>query len=187
MLRHFLHRKVILIGTAILMVSCSESDTLREPLVNEYEIDLEKSEITTNMYWEEATESGEADQIRLMEPIRESSLYDLVILSPVPGPAELEGTYIFSKTGDIGTYNLIFVHATDGLEDYEWYTNGDIGDVLSIELEGKENGQKIYRLVISNFTLNYGYWDYLAGKWVSEGQKQFKISYQGPIETRSLQ
>jgi len=184
MLTQILRPRVVLILTGILLLSCSESDTIKDPLPNEYEIDNEKFEITTHMFWENATASGEADQIRLMEPIPDSSLYDLIILSPVPGPAELEGTYIFSKTGDIGTYNLVFVHATDGLEAYQWFTNGDSGAVLSIEPDGKVNGQKRYRLVISNFTLNYGYWDYLAGKWVSEGQKQFKLSYQCPIETR---
>jgi hypothetical protein len=148
MLKQNLHQRVILILTSILLLSCSESDTIKDPLPSEYEIDNEKFEITTNMFWENATASGEADQIRLMEPIPDSSLYDLVILSPVPGPAELEGTYIFSKTGDIGTYNLVFVHATDGLDNYQWFTNGDTGGVLSIEPDGKENGQNRYRLVI---------------------------------------
>lgn len=184
MLRQIAPQRILLILIGILLVSCSDSDTIREPLISEYEIDNERFEITTKMFWQDASTSGEADQIRLMQPIVGSSLYDLVILSPVPGPSALEGTYIFSKTGDIGTYNLIFVHATDGEENYEWFTNGDAGAVLEIEPDGRENGQNIYRLVISNFTLNYGYWDYLAGKWVSEGQKQFKISYQGPIERR---
>lgn len=76
----------------------------------------------------------------------------------------------------------MFVHGVDGDGAYEWLTDGDEGSELVIELDGKVDGQNIYRLVISNFILNYGYWDYLGGKWVSLGHKQFKISYQGPVE-----
>lgn len=166
----------------VLLVSCSDNDTIKDPLVSEYELSGELFSINANMYWANAITSGEVDQIRLMEPIPKSSLFDLIIISPVPGPDSLEGSYIFSKTGDIGTYDLVFVHNFDGEDEYRWLTNGENGEGLVIELDGVENGQNIYRLVIPNFTLNYGYWDYLAGKWVSEGQKQFKISYQGPIE-----
>ena len=168
----------------ILLISCSDNDTVKEPLVSEYELDDEVFSINTNMYWEDAKTSGEVDQIRLMEPIPNADLYDLIIISPVPGPDSLEGKYIFSTTGDVGTYDLVFVHAFDGEDQYQWLTNGESGEVLDIELDGTQNGQNIYRLLIPGFTLNYGYWDYLAGKWISEGQKQFKISYQGPIETK---
>lgn len=164
------------------LVSCSGSDTVKEPLVSEYQLENELYAISTKMYWERASVSGEVDQLRLMELIPETSLSDLIIISPVPGPASLEGTYVYSSTGDIGTYDLVFVHGVDGDGAYEWLTDGDEGSELVIELDGKVDGQNIYRLVISNFILNYGYWDYLGGKWVSLGHKQFKISYQGPVE-----
>ena len=179
---HVLLWRVVGALMLILLVSCSDNDTIKEPLISEYKLDDELFSINTNMYWENAKTSGEVDQIRLMEPIPNADLFDLIIISPVPGPDSLEGNYIFSKTGDVGTYDLVFVHDFDGEDKYQWLTNGENGEGLVIELDGKENGQNIYRLIIPNFTLNYGYWDYLAGKWISEGQKQFKISYQGPIE-----
>jgi len=117
----------------ILLVSCSDDDTIKEPLVSEYKLDDELFGINTNMYWENAKTSGEVDQIRLMEPIPNSSLFDLIIISPVPGPDSLEGNYIFSKTGDIGTYDLVFVHAFDGEDKYQWLTNGENGEQLVID------------------------------------------------------
>lgn len=179
---HVLLWRVVVGLMLILLVSCSDSETIKEPLVSQYNLDGKLFSINTIMYWEKVNTSGEVDQIRLMEPIPDTALFDLIIISPVPGPDSVEGNYVYSKTGDIGTYDLIFVHAFDGEEQYKWLTNGANGEGLVIELDGKENGQNIYRLIIPNFTLNYGYWDYLAGKWISEGQKQFKISYQGPIE-----
>ena len=179
---HVLLWRVVGALMLVLLVSCSGNDTIKDPLVSEYELSGELFNINTYMYWENANTSGEVDQIRLMEPIPNSSLFDLIIISPVPGPDSLEGNFLFSKTGDIGTYDLVFVHNFDEEDEYQWLTNGENGEGLVIELDGVENGQNIYRLVIPNFTLNYGYWDYLAGKWISEGQKQFKISYQGPIQ-----
>jgi len=166
---------------AVLFVSCSESEEIKEPLPNEYTIDNEVFEINTNMFWTDAGTAGESDQIRLMEPLTGTSLFDLMLISPVAGPDVLEGTYVYSRTGDIGTYNLVFVHATDGNESFAWFTNGDNGSVLEIEKAGKQGGQEIYRIVISDFNLNYGFWDYLAGKWISQGQKKFSLSYQGPV------
>lgn len=164
-----------------LHVSCSESEDVKEPLPNEYAIGNEVFEINTNMFWKDAQAGDESDQIRLMEPLTGSSLSDLIVITPVRGPGDLEGTYVYSRTGDIGTYDLVFVHATDGNESFAWFTNGDAGSTLEIEKAGKHGDQVIYRIVISDFTLNYGFWDYLAGKWISQGQKQFSLSYQGPV------
>ena len=182
MKRVLLHRLVALVFGLSLVFSCSGDDSPPEPINNEYELDGSLFEIRTNMYWEsEANEDG-VDQIRLLEPLPDSALYDLILFSPVPGPSTLEGTYVFSKTGDIGTYDLNFVHATDGVDNLLWYTNGDQGEKLQIKVMGKNNGQDIYRIELSDFLLNYGYWDYLAGKWISLGKKSFKLSYEGPIE-----
>jgi len=182
MIKVLLRRLVALFFGLFLVFSCSNDDSPPEPINNEYELDGTLFEIRTNMFWDsEANDSG-VDQIRLLEPIPDSALYDLIMISPVPGPSALEGTYVYSKTGDIGTYDLRFAHATDGVDDLLWYTNGDQGEKLQIEVMGKENGQNIYRILLSDFVLNYGYWDYLAGKWVSLGKKTFRLSYEGPIE-----
>lgn len=182
MLRQGFFFKITLIVMLHLLDSCSSSDTVKEPLVSEYQLENKAYGISTKMYWEKATASGEVDQLRVKELIPDTSLSDLIILSPVPGPSALEGTYVYSKTGDIGTYDLVFVHSIDEEGEYQWLTDGDEGSELIIELDGKVEGQNIYRLLISEFTLNYGYWDFLGGKWVSLGNKPFKLSYQGPVE-----
>ena len=173
---------MLLVFSLFLVLSCSDDDSPPEPINNEYELDGTVFEIRRNMYWESDVEQGETDQIRLFEPIPDSALYDLIIISPVFGPSSLEGTYVFSKTGDIGTYDLNFIHATDGIDEFLWSTNGDSGEKLTIQSMGERDGQKIYRIILSGFNLNYGYWDYLAGQWVSLGQKTFKLSYEGPVE-----
>ena len=164
-----------------LLVSCSSSDAPVEPIVNEYELDGEVFSITGEMSWVKAGGGQAEDQLRLLEPISESDLYDLIIFSPKSSSSLLEGSYVYSQTGDVGTYNLQFVHAADGQGESEWYTNGDNGDRLEIEFFGEKDGRDVYRVTLSGFTLNYGYWDYLAGKWVSSGQKPFKYSYEGFI------
>lgn len=178
----FLYRPVALVFSLFLGFSCSEGDSPPQPINNEYELDNTVFEIRTNMYWETDVGQGKAKQIILFEPLVDSPLYDMIIISPVSGPSSLEGTYVYSKTGDIGTYDLKFVHATDGMDQLLWYTNGERGDVLDIQSMGKRDGKEVYRVLISDFDLNYGYWDYLAGHWVSLGQKAFRLSYEGPVE-----
>lgn len=166
-----------------LVLSCADNETPPEAIENEYVLGDSVNEINTTMYWEYAGPEGGVDQIRLFEPLLDPDVYDLIVLSPVTGPSSLEGSYVFSKTGDVGTYDLKFVHATDGEGTQEWYTNGEDGARLQIRTMGKnQNGQVVYRILLPEFNLNYGYWDYLAGKWVSLGNKAFALSYEGPID-----
>ncbi|UCE94062.1 MAG: hypothetical protein JSV73_01900 [Flavobacteriaceae bacterium] len=161
--------------------SCSSSDDVVEPLVSQYVLDGSQKLIQTEMYRESSGEQGDADEIRLLEPLDGTDLYDLIIFSPVPGGSELEGVYIYSKTGDVGTYDLSFVHSTDGNDQWVWYTNGENGLKLDIQYTGKKDGIRQYRIVLEDFELNYGYWDYLAGKWVSQGLKKFSFAYEGSL------
>ncbi len=177
-----IYRSILSVFSLLMVFSCSDDDSTIDPINNEYELEAERFVINTNMYWVFAEDQGGSDHIRLLEPLPNSALFDLIMITPVPGPTALEGAYTFSKTGDIGTYNLELVHATDGIDELEWYTNGDQGEKLEIQSMGKINGQEIYRIVIPDFALNFGYWDYLAGKWVSLGQKSFRLSYEGPID-----
>lgn len=164
-----------------LLISCSSSDAPPDPLVNEYELDGETFSITTEMTWVEDGGQGAQNQLILREPLSDDSLYDLIILSPRSSSSSFEGTYVYSNTGDVGTYNLEFAHAVDDQGEWQWLTNGDNGDRLEIEYVGKQEGEDVYRIVLPSFILNYGYWDYLAGKWVSLGQKPFKLTYEGVV------
>lgn len=176
-----LFKRILLVFSALLVFSCSDNDSPPEPVNNQYELEGSIFMIETEFYRESSGSQGGVEQIRLMEPLPDSALYDIIIISPVPGPSSIEGSYVYSKTEDIGTYELVFIHATDGVETTEWYTNGDNGASLEIKAMGKKDGKEIYRVLIPEFTLNYGYWDYLAGKWVSLGQKVFRLSYEGPV------
>lgn len=161
--------------------SCSDSDDPPEPIDNEYELDQKVFGIQTDMYRVIGDEQGAIQQLRLKESLGATATYDLIIISPKSSSEALEGTYVYSQTGDVGTYNLEFVHALDDQGDSEWYTFGDNGERLEITYMGNHEGQDIHRVIIPEFTLNYGYWDFLAGTWVSSGQKSFKLSYEGPI------
>ena len=166
-------KKGVLIFVWILMLSsgagCSSNDSPRETVDNEYSLDGLVTSIETHMYWENSAKGG-MGQLRIEQPLDNTSLRDLIVISPVQGPSSLEGTYIYSRTEDVGTYDLSFVHATDGEDHFAWYTRGDSGAPLEIKSMGKQDGQDIYRILIPSFTLNYGYWDFLAGKWVSSCQ-----------------
>lgn len=181
MKRRIIHFFFILFVCLGLLFSCSGSDSELEPVNNEYELDGEVFGITTEMFWVRAGSREAVDQLRLLEPLVNTDLYDMIILSPRSGSSSIEGTYIYSKTGDVGTYNLEFVHAVDAQGESEWFTNGDEGDRLEIVFIGEQEGRDVYRVTLTGFILNYGYWDYLAGKWVSFGQKPFKLSYEGGI------
>lgn len=181
MKRSLFYTTSLFIFSAVITLSCSSGEDVLEPIDNQYTLDDSIFEIESSMYWEFSDVQGGVDEIRLLEPLPEGVLGDMIILKPVPGPADLEGIYTFSKTGAVGTYDLNFIHGIGPQGDFEWNTNGDFGQTLEISLVQIVEGNKIYRVILSDFTLNYGYWDYLAAKWVSMGQKSFQLSYQGPI------
>lgn len=178
-------RAIEKIGLSFLLVlvflSCSENEEPLPPLENKYVLDGIDHEITTNMYWVPKTISNPSNEIRLNEPVPGSVVTNLIRFSPVAASSEIEGTYVYSQTGDIGTYDLTFVHGLSS-DDYEWYTLGNNGAHLVIEKSGKDNGNVVYRISLTDFELNYGYWDFIASKWVSQGTYSFQFSYEGPIE-----
>ena len=166
---------------AAFMHSCSDGDTPAEDLESLYELDGKSFPIRSQLYWEETGADSRQDQIRLREPLPGSSVDDLIILTPISGSGDLEGSYVYSKTGDIGTYDLIFVHGLNADEDFEWTTNGESGSRLEISKVGKIDGQVVYTVQIASFRMNCGYWNYLAGEWVSIDFKDFVFQYQGTI------
>lgn len=166
---------------AATLASCSDSDSPPADLESFYALDGKSFPIRSELFWEETGAESRPDQIRLREPVPGSSVYDLVILTPISGSGDLEGSYVYSKTGDIGTYDLIFVHGVNADDDFEWTTNGESGSRLEIAKVGKVDGRMVYTLQISSFRLNCGYWNYLAGEWVSIDFKEFIYQYQGPI------
>ncbi len=161
---------------------CAEEEVDPTFVESEFRLDDALFKIETNLYWQKAGESGEEDQIRLLQEVSDNGEMDMIVLIPVLGSSNLEGSYIYSKTGDIRTYNAVYVRNIENENEFEWITNGNFGSPLTIVRAGSENGQPVYTLKIEDFELNYGFYDFVGDKWVSLGVKKFSFQYQGVID-----
>lgn len=162
---------------------CSDDEVDPTFVESEFRLDETLYTIESTMFWKAIREPGEEDQIRLLQEVSEDGETDMIVIIPVLGSGDLEGTYIFSKTGDIRTYNFVYVRDIENENSFEWITNGNSGDPLTITRAGTENGKPIYTLQIENFELNYGNFDFVGNKWISLGVKKFSFQYQGVIES----
>ena len=173
--------KLLIVG-ALLLLSCSGEEVDPAYVESEYELDGKLYKIVSGMYREKSSESGGPDQLRIVQEVSPGGERDMIILIPVQGSGRLEGSYIYSKTGDIRTYNIVYVRNIKEDDSFEWITNGEMGSPLEIIRAGSEQGQTIYTIRIEDFVLNYGFYDFLGDKWVSLGNKEFSFSYQGTID-----
>ena len=171
-----------LLAVFFALSGCSEEEVDPTFVESQYLIDDTLFKIETNLYWERPKESGAEDQIRLLQEVSGNGEKDMIVLVPVLGTGSLEGSYIYSKTGDIRTYNVVYVRNIEDENNFEWITNGNFGNALTIVRAGSENGEPVYTLKIEDFELNYGFYDFLGDKWVSLGVKKFSFQYQGVIE-----
>jgi hypothetical protein len=165
------------------LFGCSDDEVDPTFVESEFRLDGNLYSIETNLYWHKVSEAGEENQIRLLQEVSEDGETDMIILIPVVGSGSLEGSYIYSKTGDIRTYDIVYVRDIDDKDNFEWITNGNSGSPLTIVRAGSENGKPIYTVIIEDFELNYGFYDFLGDKWISIGVKQFDFQYQGIIES----
>ncbi len=164
------------------LLGCSDEQVDPTPVESEFLLDGTLYKIESKMYWQRVEEPGEEDQIRLMQKVSEGGETDMIVVIPVLGSGKLEGSYIFSKTGDNRTYDIVYVRNIENEKSFEWITNGNYGSPLTIVRAGSENGEPVYTIQIDDFELNYGFYDFLGDKWVSLGVKQFSLQYQGVIE-----
>ena len=173
----------VFVATAVL-VSCSDDDDDDKVEPNEFTIDGTTTAITKAPFWVAANPAHGIlnDYIRFENPISGGSTVDLFKLTPISGTNPLEGSYTYSNSGDVNTYNLVHTHNQEGFS-YDWTTNGESGSVLEIEFidEGASTGN-IYDISISKFTLDYGNWDFATFTWVSEGTKELVFHYRGVID-----
>ena len=165
------------------LFGCSDDEVDPTFVESEFWLDQNLYSIETNLYWQKVSEAGQEDQIRLLQEVSQDGETDMIIVIPVVGSGELEGSYIYSKTRDVRTYDLVYVRNIDEKDNFEWITNGNSGSTLTIVRAGYENGKPIYTVIIEDFELNYGFYDFLGDKWVSLGVKQFNFQYQGIIES----
>ena len=166
----------------LVVIGCSDEEVDPELVESEYRLDDQLYSIDSNMYWEKINRPGEEDQIRLIQEVSEEGESDMIVVIPVLGSGKFEGSYIYSKTGDIRTYNIVYVRNIENENSFEWITNGNLGSPLTIVRAGSENGVPVYTIRIEDFELNYGYYDFLGDKWVSLGVKNFSFQYQGIVE-----
>lgn len=164
-------------------LACSEEEVDPTFVESEYELDGTLHKIVSGMFWAKATETGGQDQLRIVQEVQAGLEKDMILLIPVQGSGKLEGSYIYSKTGDIRTYDLIYVRNIKEDNSFDWITNGDIGSPLEIIRAGSEQGQPIYTIRIEDFVLDHGFYDFLGDKWVSLGKKNFRFQYQGTISS----
>ena len=172
----------LLITGMLLFLSCAEEEVDPTFVESEYELDGKLHKIVSNLYREKSSEAGGPDQLRLIQEVSAGEERDMIILIPVQGSGRLEGSYIYSKTGDIRTYNIVYVRNIKDDNSFEWITNGEIGSALEIIRAGSEQGKPIYTIRIEDFVLDYGFYDFLGDKWVSLGKKEFSFQYQGSID-----
>jgi hypothetical protein len=168
--------------TFLALWGCSDEEVDPTFVESEFRLNGALFKIDGNMYWHRAEQAGEEDQIRLLQEVSTDGEKDMIVLIPVLGSGDLEGSYIYSKTGDIRTYNIVYVRDIENKNSFEWITNGNFGSPLSITRAGSDNGEPVYTLKIEDFELNYGFYDFLGDKWVSQGVKDFSFQYQGVIE-----
>ncbi len=183
-MKNYLKTILFLFVASVVLVSCSDDDDDPKVDPNEYSIDGATSAITATPFWVDGNPNhGTVDHIRFVEPVNKTALSDLFKITPISGTNPLEGTYTYSDSGDVGTYNLTLTHNWDGGFGYDWTTNGASGSVLEIELiKDEPSTGNIYDITISKFTLDYGNWDFAAGTWVSEGTKELVFHYRGTID-----
>lgn len=168
----------------MVLSACTEDEVDPTIIESEYELDGELFNIDSNLFWVKANEPGEQDQLRLIQQSSPEGKEDMVVLIPVKGTSKLEGSYIYSKTGDIRTYDIVYVKNIENQNSFEWITNGDGGSPLQIIRAGSKDGKPLYTILIDDFDLNYGFYDFLGDAWVSLGVKKFRFQYQGNIEDR---
>jgi len=149
---------------------------------NKYVLDGSDMPLTSNAFYYEDPQSGLV-YIRFLADVTGQDNPNLIKLYPVAGPNVIQGTYTYSDSGDIGTYDAGMTSNYAGFN-YDWTTNGDSGLEMEIELvyEGETTIENVYDITLTSYTLNYGNWNFANFTWDSLGTKSFSITYRGVID-----
>lgn len=163
--------------------STSQSVDVGTPM-NMYVLDGTEVPITTTAFWF-LPPNGDNPQryIRMLVPISGQDNPDLIKLYPIAGADPLEGTYTWADTGDPRTYDAGMTKDYAGFN-YEWTTNGDMGDDMEIKLiysDLNNTDNNVYDIMLTSYTLDYGQWNFATFEWISEGTKELEVYYRGKI------
>lgn len=161
--------------------SASVTIDITEP-DNKYVLDGTDLPLTSNAFYYEDPQNLKV-YIRFLADVSGQDNPNLIKLYPVAGPNVLEGTYTYSDSGDIGTYDAGMTSNYAGFN-FDWTTDGDGGQDLKIELvyEGDTTVENVYDITLTSYTLNYGNYNFATGELDSLGTKSFSITYRGVID-----
>ncbi|HUH28572.1 hypothetical protein [Gelidibacter sp.] len=154
---------------------------------NAYTLDDEELAIGTtdqpNVYWYDGTSQGGTLYLRMLGNVSGQDNPNLIKLLPVAGPNPIQANYTWSDSGDIGTYDVGMTANYAGFS-YDWTTDGDKGENLSIKLiyKASSSANNIYEITLPSYTLNYGNYNWGAGTFDIDGTKELSIFYRGKID-----
>lgn len=136
-----------------------------------------------NFYWYDGTAQGGTLYLRALGSVEGQDNPNLIKLMPVAGPNPIQAVYTWSASGDIGTYDVGMTANYAGFN-YDWTTNGNEGEKLTIKLVYKASSSvdNVYDITLPLYTLNYGNWNFGTGTFESQGTKTLSISYRGKID-----
>lgn len=155
---------------------------------NVYTLDGDELAIGTsdnpNFFWFDGTAQGGTVYLRMLGDVAGQDNPNLIKLLPVAGPNPIHGSYTWSDSGAIGTYDVGMTANYAGFS-YDWTTDsGESNDKLSIQLiyKASNSSNNIYEIILPSYSLNYGNWDWSEGVFKSEGTKTFSVYYRGKID-----
>ncbi len=151
---------------------------------NHYALDGTDVAIGSNAFWYLSSMPGATPYIRVLVEISGQDNPNLLKLLPVAGPDPLEQTYTWSSEGEVGTYEAQMTANYAGFS-YDWTTKGNGGDDLKIMLvyeDHNNSDNNIYDIMLPSYTLNWGQFDWATGEIISEGTKEYSLSYRGKID-----
>lgn len=157
---------------------------------NVYNLDGKELPIGTkdrpNFFWFDGTAQGGTLYLRMLGTVSGQTNPNLIKVLPVAGPNPIQANYTWSDSGDIGTYDVGMTANYAGFS-YDWTTEGDQGEPLSIKLiyKASSSANNIYEITLPSYTLNYGNYNWAAGTFDSDGTKTLSISYRGKIDPTS--
>ncbi len=150
--------------------------------INSYTIDNQVLPINSNAYWYD--NNKDPKYLRILAEVDGQEYPNLLKFFPRKDGKSIEGEYVYSDNKETGTYDLgMNVNYTGN--SYDWTTNGEGGTNMSIVLiyeDPLDEKYNAYDITLESYTLNYGNWNFIAFEWISDGTKNFSISYRGVIE-----
>ena len=151
---------------------------------NKYILDGNELPINDSAFWFDASNTGGTIYIKLLVDVEGNENPNVIKLFPVSGNNPIQATYVWGNKHDIGTYDAGMLYNWKDGNDYDWISKGKNGEHLKIELfyeDPYSSDDNAYIITLPSYTLNYGYWNWISGSFIKEGEKTFSLYYKGKI------